>query len=67
MLEAIALTIITTTLFYTVNKIDGLDKRLDNLAIQLERLEMKLPRRRDDRSNTEPEPLYYSPNSGINL
>jgi hypothetical protein len=68
MIEAISLAIITAALYYTVTKIDGLDRRLDRLTIQFEKLEANLPKRSSDRSNNgEPEPLYYSPNSGIDL
>lgn len=68
MLEAIALAVITSSLYYTVTKIDGLDHRLDKLALQLEKLEAKLPKRKDDRSYpSDNDPIYYSPNSGVDL
>lgn len=66
MIEAIALAIITSTLFYAVTRIDGLDRRIDRLVLQLEKLEALTPKRRTDRPSDREIP-YYSPNSGIEL
>lgn len=66
MLEAIALTVITGALGYSIHRLDELnrhiDKRLDFLSDRLTRLEMLMPKRKADTQNT-----YYSPNSGIEL
>jgi hypothetical protein len=66
MIEAIALGIISTALYYTVSKIDGLDRRIDRLCLQLERLELSIPKRSTDKERDFTKP-YYSPNSGIEL
>lgn len=62
-IDAIAISIIGSLIFYSIKRIDEMDKRvderLDALDHRLTHFESLLPKRKSDR--------YYSENSGIEM
>jgi hypothetical protein len=71
-IEVIATSVLTGLMIYLIQKVDNLsdklDRRLDNVETRLTAIEAIAPKRRKgDRFNADPEPIYYSPNSGIEL
>jgi hypothetical protein len=60
LLELISTAVISSLILYNIQKTDEIDRRLDKLSDRLLRLEMLLPKRKEDKH-------YYSENSGIDL
>lgn len=78
-LEVIAASVLASLMIYLIQKVDKLsdkldrrsdklDSRLDDHENRLTTIEAIVPKRRKgDRTNADPDPIYYSPNSGIEL